>query len=199
MKKITLATIVASLFLTGCQTTPDYYEEHPDEPIAGLQTEENSQLLDTLFTVETVSEIGSFEDEKNIILTEGGFTPLNETELSSKGVDTTALNERVIPFKFDSYALSNAAKAKIDGHIELLKQADNVKVVLEGHTDVRGDRGYNLKLGEKRALAVKDYMMSRGVGSERVEVISYGEEKLVNYEQTSEAHASNRRAEFVYN
>ncbi len=199
MKKLLLLSLTVSMALTGCQSTQEYYEEHPDQDKVATTTKPQSQLIDTLFTVETVYGIQSFEEEKNNVFSEGGYSQLNESELDSQGVDTSALSERVIPFTFDSYALSSSAKKKIDGHIDLLKSAVDVKVVLEGHTDIRGDRGYNLKLGEKRALAVKDYMMSRGIGSERVEVITYGEEKLLNFGKTDADHASNRRAEFVYN
>ena len=94
--------------------------------------------------------------------------------------------------------LSASAKTLIQKHAQLLKESDKLKVILEGHTDSTGDRSYNLKLSERRALAVKDYAIESGALSHQIEIISYGEEKLLNAEENSDERKLNRRAEFVY-
>ena len=87
----------------------------------------------------------------------------------------------VFYFAFDSSSLTDEARAQVDAHIAALL-GNNDSVRLEGHTDERGTREYNLALGERRANAVRDYMVANGVPSYRIESISYGEENPVAYE-----------------
>ena len=68
--------------------------------------------------------------------------------------------------------------------------------VIEGHCDSRGSTEYNLALGEKRALAAKDYLVELGADPSRLSVMSYGEERLDDYAETEKSHARNRRVEF---
>jgi len=84
----------------------------------------------------------------------------------------------VFYFDFDSSSMTDAARMAVDAHIAVLLSNDD-SVRLEGHTDERGTREYNLALGERRANAVRDYMVANGVPSYRVESISYGEENPV--------------------
>jgi peptidoglycan-associated lipoprotein len=72
-----------------------------------------------------------------------------------------------------------------------------VKVLVEGHCDDRGTNEYNLALADRRAKAVRDYLVALGTAPERVEMVSYGEEKPSCKEQTEECWAKNRRAHFV--
>jgi peptidoglycan-associated lipoprotein len=70
-------------------------------------------------------------------------------------------------------------------------------ILIEGHCDERGTEEYNLALGDKRALAARDYMVEFGIAKDRISVISYGEEKPVDPRHNEEAWAKNRRARFV--
>ena len=101
-----------------------------------------------------------------------------------------------IHFDFDQYVLTDAAKSTLVSNAGLLRAAMAVKVLIEGHCDERGSDEYNLALGEKRALATKNYLVSLGVGADRMSVISYGEEMPINSARTKEAWAQNRRANF---
>lgn len=101
-----------------------------------------------------------------------------------------------IHFDFDQYLLTDTAKGKLDKNARLLLAAPNVKVQIEGHCDERGSDEYNLALGEKRALATKNYLVSLGVAPSRMTTISYGEELPLDPAHTEEAWAKNRRAEF---
>lgn len=89
--------------------------------------------------------------------------------------------------------LTTAASATLAKQATYLKANPTLNVVLEGHADERGTREYNLALGEKRANAVKDYLISNGISSARVNVISYGKEKPVNPASTAAAWSQNRR------
>ena len=100
----------------------------------------------------------------------------------------------VFYFDFDSSVLKPAAQAALDAHIALLKTNDR-SVRLEGHTDERGTRDYNMALGERRANAVRDYMVVNGIASYRIETVSYGEEQPVAYGSGESNWSQNRRVE----
>lgn len=99
-------------------------------------------------------------------------------------------------FDFDQYVLTAGAKQQLATNAELLRAAPSVKVQIEGHCDERGSDEYNLALGEKRALATKNYLVSLGVAASRMTIISYGEETPLDPAKTEAAWAKNRRAEF---
>lgn len=101
-----------------------------------------------------------------------------------------------IYFDFDQFTLSAEARETLNDNAEYLKMNDNVQVVIEGHCDERGSDEYNLALGESRALAAKNYLVSLGISAKRLSVISYGEEKPAVSGANESAWAQNRRAEF---
>ena len=82
----------------------------------------------------------------------------------------------------------------VDSQVKWLKKHENVNVVVQGYCDERGTREYNLALGERRANAVKQYMVSQGIDASRVSTISYGKEKPFVLGSNEEAWAQNRRA-----
>lgn len=100
----------------------------------------------------------------------------------------------VFYFEFDSYTLQPQAQQALDAHIAVLKTSD-ASVRLEGHTDERGTREYNVALGERRANAVRDYMVVNGIASYRIETVSYGEESPVAYGSGEANWSKNRRVE----
>src|SRR5262249_7188423 len=80
-------------------------------------------------------------------------------------------------FDFDSYALRSDAQAAMDGNVKKLRDASALHVMIEGHCDERGTVEYNLALGERRANAAKDYLVTAGVSASRIETVSYGKER----------------------
>ncbi len=111
-----------------------------------------------------------------------------EAEAAAAAVGT------IFYFDFDSSALTDEARSQVDAHIAALL-GNNDSVRLEGHTDERGTREYNLALGERRANAVRDYMVANGVPSYRIETVSYGEENPVAYGSGESNWQQNRRVE----
>ena len=109
-------------------------------------------------------------------------------------MDAASAADSVFYFDYDSSSLSDDARAAIDAHVALM-MADSGNVRLEGHTDERGTREYNLALGERRANAVRDYMVASGVPAYRIETISYGEENPVAYGSGESNWMKNRRVE----
>lgn len=100
----------------------------------------------------------------------------------------------VFYFDYDSSMLKPAAQAALDAHIALLRTNDRT-IRLEGHTDERGTRDYNMALGERRANSVRDYMVVNGIPSYRIETVSYGEEQPVAYGSGESNWSQNRRVE----
>jgi peptidoglycan-associated lipoprotein len=97
-------------------------------------------------------------------------------------------------FDFDSSTLTTEARQALDAHIALLRTNDR-NVRLDGHTDERGTRDYNMALGERRANSVRDYMVVNGIASYRIESVSYGEEQPVAYGSGEQNWSQNRRVE----
>lgn len=102
-----------------------------------------------------------------------------------------------VRFDYDSATLSTEARRQLAENAEWIKSHANTTVQVEGHCDSRGSVEYNLALGERRAKAVKSYLVSLGIDSKRLTIISYGEEKPLEAGDSEEAYAKNRRANFV--
>ena len=97
-------------------------------------------------------------------------------------------------FATNESVLTTASRDTLRKQAEWLRKNSKVNVVLEGHADERGTREYNLALGERRANAARDYLMTYGISGKRISVISYGKEKPVNPESSPIAWSQNRRS-----
>ena len=95
-------------------------------------------------------------------------------------------------FEFDNFDLGDDAMDTLEQYIRFAKRAKAIR--LEGHCDERGTREYNLALGEKRASSVKDYLISLGINSERISVVSYGKERPQVLGSNKAAWSMNRRS-----
>jgi peptidoglycan-associated lipoprotein len=102
-----------------------------------------------------------------------------------------------IHFDYDRYNLTGQAIAILSDNAEILMDNPDLEITIEGNCDERGTEEYNLALGEKRALAARDFLVNFGIAKSRISVISYGEERPVDPRQNEEAWAKNRRDEFV--
>lgn len=105
---------------------------------------------------------------------------------------------KIIYFDYDSFVVKPEFQSAIETHAQFLKNNPRSKVSLEGHTDERGGREYNLALGQKRADAVRQSLSLLGVSASQVESVSFGEEKPAVQGTDEAAYAKNRRAEFFY-
>ena len=97
-------------------------------------------------------------------------------------------------FATNKSSLTTAARETLRKQATYLRKNKNLNVTIEGHADERGTREYNLALGERRANAAKDYLMTYGISGKRLSVISYGKEKPVNPASTPLAWSQNRRS-----
>lgn len=104
-----------------------------------------------------------------------------------------AIGDRVL-FAVDQSTLSSEAQATLDGQAQWLMTNRDFTAVIEGHADEQGTREYNLALGARRANAVQEYLVNRGVAGNRLRVVSYGKERPIEICSNEACYAKNRRA-----
>ena len=183
--RILLATLTASLLLAGCGTTG---EAEKETAAAGTATTASGQGA----TATPGESKGA-----------GEATPMAGETAKQAPMDpfsdpNNLLSQRVVYFDFDSSTIKDDAIALVKAHGEYLANNSNATVTLEGHADERGTREYNIALGERRADAVRRMLMSQGVASSQINVISYGEERPAKLGHNEDAWKFNRRVVFVY-
>ncbi|MBB2497318.1 peptidoglycan-associated lipoprotein Pal [Aquipseudomonas ullengensis] len=131
---------------------------------------------------------------------EGAVDPNAGYNANGNGVDGALSEEAALRaittfyFEYDSSDLKPEAMRALDVHAKDLK-GNGARVVLEGHTDERGTREYNMALGERRAKAVQRYLVLQGVSPAQLELVSYGEERPVATGTEEQSWAQNRRVE----
>ena len=113
------------------------------------------------------------------------------------GAEASGLT-RVIYFDFDSFVVKDEFRDGIAGHAKRLNANKGKKIIVEGHTDERGGREYNLALGQKRADVVKQALMLLGAKEAQIESVSLGEEKPRCEDRTETCYAENRRGDMLY-
>jgi peptidoglycan-associated lipoprotein len=101
-----------------------------------------------------------------------------------------------IHFAYNQFTLDEPARVTLEQNAVFLRNNPTLKVAIEGHCDERGSDEYNLALGERRAVAARNYLVSLGIAADRLSIISYGEELPLVTESNEAAWAKNRRAEF---
>lgn len=125
--------------------------------------------------------------------------PVPVDDLAMKSLDELNRESPLAPvfFDYDSADLSADAQAQLTKNAAALKQRATWVITIEGHCDERGTAEYNLALGERRAAAARTYLLSLGIGAERLKTVSYGKEFPFDPGKTDAAYMKNRRAHFV--
>ncbi|GMQ95654.1 MAG: hypothetical protein BMS9Abin14_103 [Gammaproteobacteria bacterium] len=108
------------------------------------------------------------------------------------------LAKRTVYFDYDQSIVLEQDRAILEAHAQYLSQNPGAAVTLEGHTDERGTREYNLALGERRATSVRQFMSLLGASGQQLRTVSYGEERPAARGNNEEAWAQNRRVEIIY-
>ena len=174
------AVVLLAAFVSACSSNAAKEE-------AAAQAAAERAAAEQAAAAEAAAEQRAIEKEKAMMMAE-------KREEKRRLMDAASAAGSVFYFDYDSSSLSDDARAAIDAHVALM-MADSGNVRLEGHTDERGTREYNLALGERRAYAVRDYMVASGVPAYRIETISYGEENPVAYGSGESSWMKNRRVE----
>jgi peptidoglycan-associated lipoprotein len=125
--------------------------------------------------------------------------PSGADELASRDLDDINKNSPFQPlfFGYDQSEVSPDGQQVLNANAEIMKRYSTWVITIEGHADERGTAEYNLALGERRALAARNYLVSLGIPADRLRTVSYGKEFPFDPARTEEAFAKNRRAHFV--
>lgn len=179
-----LPLLFLGLFVSACTTTPEQ-EEAPEV----LDKSGSAEMMDegSDGTAETDGEAQAFGMEGDL---SAALRQLEDPE--------SLLSVRIIYFDYDSNTVPAQFEEIIRAHAGFLRANPGVAATLEGHADERGSREYNLALGERRALAVKQQLLLLGAPAELVRTVSYGEERPADPGHDEQAWSLNRRVEFVY-
>ncbi|MBU4202900.1 MAG: peptidoglycan-associated lipoprotein Pal [Acidobacteria bacterium] len=178
MKKVvilSLATILVLSFFVSCKKEvaqapppPPQVTEQPQPKVETPPVKEEPQLTEQeMFMRKTLEEINA---EKPLSL---------------------------IHFDFDKYFVREDAKSILQQNAAWMKKFTSSKILIEGHCDERGTEEYNMALGEKRAIAAMDYLISLGIGADRVKIVSYGKSQPLDPGHNEGAWDMNRRGQFV--
>jgi peptidoglycan-associated lipoprotein len=190
MKKLLYAALIAALLIGVAGCAKKKVAQSPEQAPPG--TTESLIDKDTQKEPTTPSRDAGGEtiSERPLAPGETAERELTPEELGAKIQD--------ILFDYDRYDIREDAKPTLKAVASALSKHKGVKVIIEGHCDDRGTNEYNLALGERRAKAARDFLLSLGVPAARIGTVSYGEEKPVCSEATETCWAKNRRAHFVF-
>jgi peptidoglycan-associated lipoprotein len=177
MNKI-LIGVLAALALAACTTTPKQEGGAPvDERTPGATTPGAATS-----GAATGSVAGTAQG--------GGTNPLKDP--------SSILSKRSVYFDFDAYAIKDDYKALLEAHARYLQSNRNARMTVEGNTDERGSREYNIALGQRRADAAKRMMLLSGATEAQIDTVSFGKEKPKNPGHDESAWAENRRDDIGY-
>lgn len=174
-----LVFLMATLLVAGCAST------ETEEPDAGMTPDDQAPAQ--------TEPREPTEPEKPARRVEGG-----NLVIDLPGMDGSEELAGVVYFDFDQAIVKRGFHEELDKHADFLSDNRDQNVRLEGHADERGTREYNLALGERRANAVRAYLVAQGVSGTQIEVISYGEERPAVGGSNEAAWAKNRRVEIEY-
>lgn len=120
--------------------------------------------------------------------------PVDAADPNGSDLDAI-LNGLVVHFEFDRSELTEQSRKRLDKLAEAMRKAQSTKILIAGNADELGTEEYNLALGQRRADAVRSYLITLGVDGKQVDTVTYGEEKPVANGSTPDAHQANRRAD----
>ena len=194
MTKI-LGVAAISIFLAACSTTPDTQNAAPvDERSLGAGVPGGPGS--------STSPAGSGSLSGSAIPPGGasaGATPGGASRLTPLSTDPrNPLSKRSVYYDFDSFVIKDEFRPLIEAHGRYLRDNRAAQIVVQGNTDERGGREYNLALGHKRAESVKRALGIMGVQEQQVETVSFGKEKPKAQGSDEAAWAENRRSDLVY-
>jgi peptidoglycan-associated lipoprotein len=186
LSKKLLMTLAVSVLLVACKSTPmkpaTVEDKSPAPPTATNATPSDNTGADTGAIKEAQIDSNANGDDKN--------NPLKDPN--------NILSKRSIYFDYDSDAVRAEYRPIVEAHGKYLVAHPDTKMIVQGNTDERGTREYNLSLGQRRSVAVKKALNLLGVKDTQIETVSYGEEKAVQNCGDEDCFQKNRRADIVY-
>lgn len=191
LTKLMLSALVA-MFIVGCQSTGTDMDSDLSMADGQSQTDGSTTGSDL-----TGSDATSLDDGGGTSLTPIVEEPMTAQQMLDE--PDSMLGNRTIYFDFDSAKVTEDSLARLEAHGNFIASNGNVSVRLEGHTDERGSREYNIALGDRRAQSVRQILLFQGASVDQLETVSYGEEQPAMLGHDEESWSKNRRVELVYN
>ncbi len=171
MRKVSMSLVLAAVLLAGCKTAP------VTAPAANTNDTNSTNTAATSSSNAGSSQALTAEEAAKQALVQVGY---------------------VVYFDYDSSEIKSESQAVIAAHAKYLSSNSNLKARLEGNTDERGSREYNVALGERRAQSVRKALLLQGVAEAQITTLSYGEERPAVQGHDEAAWSKNRRVEFAY-
>ena len=156
-----------------------------------------SPSVSTTYTLTAKGPGGTKEETARVTVTSPPPPPPPPPPVSKTLEELFSESVRDVYFDYDKSDIRDDAKPALTAAADFLKKNGGVKFSIEGHCDERGSEEYNLGLGDRRANAIKNYLVSLGVGADRMNTISYGKERPQCREASEECYQKNRRGHFV--
>ena len=205
----TAVLLVTFMVATGCAQKPSYSGDIKDEEVEVVASGSVSDGTSDDDAAGTDSSRAPDADAGSG-LGEAGDTQDSGDAQDPKFIDPSAvvdddrqadslLDQRLVFFDFDSSLVRSEFLPVLSAHADFLVRNPGLGVILEGHADNRGSNEYNLALGQRRANAIRDILLSGGVSLGQMETLSFGEEEPRAFGNNEEAWAENRRVEIRYN
>lgn len=205
----TAVLLVTFMVATGCAQKPSYSGDIKDEEVEVVASGSVSDGTSDDDAAGTDSSRAPDADAGSG-LGEAGDTQDSGDAQDPKFIDPPAgvdddrqadslLDQRLVFFDFDSSLVRSEFLPVLSAHADFLVRNPGLGVILEGHADNRGSNEYNLALGQRRANAIRDILLSGGVSLGQMETLSFGEEEPRAFGNNEEAWAENRRVEIRYN
>ena len=191
-----LLVALVAMFMSACATTQDEMPADGDGAPAVDQSQSGGSTgaVDSGSSGADASGLDGADGGDGTAIVDG--PPMTATEMLEETDGT--LSDRTIYFEFDSAKLTSESIAILETHGNFVAGNGEVSVRLEGHTDERGSREYNIALGDRRAQSVRRVLLFQGASSDQVETVSYGEEEPAVLGHDEAAWAKNRRVELKY-
>jgi len=216
MNKSLTYSLLSCLILVGCAGTAD--KDAPIEERAGVTVAADAKAAAPVVEAAPGAQAGAAG-------TTGGQAGMSQDKVETRalpgsqmqGVDAAGvspgqadagknplkdpdsiLSKRTIFFDYDSASIREEFRPLIEAHAQYLKENKQAKTILQGHTDERGSREYNIALGQRRAESVSQAMVLLGVADAQIEAVSLGEEKPLSEAHDEDAWQQNRRVEILY-
>jgi len=191
MKLFKLAVVILSLaWLSACSNPLGTKESDADLQGGDVAVEDRAESSGIEGDNADGSDLGAAEAQ--VVVGE------NEFQGNELNDPSSPLSNRVVYFEYDSSSVRQEDQETLAAHAAYLGEHPNASVRLEGHTDERGSREYNLALGERRALSIRQILMLQGAGIQQFQVTSFGEERLAVEGSDESAWQQNRRVEIKY-
>lgn len=179
MNRVVISMLAALWLLAACQSTSNVGPEQAQAPVEDRDGARSGRVEPPPVATVTPGQAG-----------DAGLAILKDPK--------SILSKRSVFFDYDSFVVKEEFRALVEAHARFLLANPKMKILIQGNTDERGSREYNIALGQKRADAVKNMLMLLGVKDEQLESVSLGEEKPRNTDHDEAAWAENRRGDILY-